>query len=372
MVVAYCAPVASALMIIASDQRRGAETFAVALSAALESAGHRSTTMAIRGYGGSSAIRVPVAGRSRWDPAGLVRLVAAARRHDVVVGHGSSALLGGYAVAALARRPFIYRNIGDPTTWGARRGADLRIGAPLRRAAAVAALYGEAGRELCLRYRLDPSRVRTIPNGASTERFEVTTPDARSAARERFGLQPGKSWLGCIGALSEEKRVGLAIELVGRDVDLGLVVAGDGPERDALARRANKVAPDRVLFLGSVDDIGPVYDALDVLYLPSRTEGLPAVAIEAALSGLPVVASPVGGLAEVVVDGHTGRLVDPTDLDAARAAVAEAIARRREFGASARGHVERLYSMDHVAREWGSLLDDIVSRRDGGRTRRGS
>lgn len=361
MVVAYCAPVASALMIIASDQRRGAETFAVALSAALEAAGHRSTTMAIRGYGGSSAIRVPVAGRSRWDPAGLVRLVAAARRHDVVVGHGSSALLGGYAVAALARRPFIYRNIGDPTTWGARRGADLRIGAPLRRAAAVAALYGEAGRELCLRYRLDPSRVRTIPNGASTERFEVTTPDARSAARERFGLQPGKSWLGCVGALSEEKRVHLAVDAVARNAGLGLVVAGDGPERDAVQRHADEVAAGRVVFLGSVSEIESVYEAIELLLLPSRTEGLPAVVIEASLCCVPVVAAPVGGLPEVVIDGVTGVLADPTDPGAFDRAVTDALSRSAELGAAARRHAAQRFSMESVSDAWSALIDDVTA-----------
>lgn len=361
-------PVADALMIIASDRRRGAETFAVNLSNALRSHGHGSTVVALSGEGDPDSLRVERAGRSRWDPSGLARLVMSARRHDVVVGHGSSALLGGSIVAALARRPFVYRNIGDPTAWGDRRGATFRIGAPLRSAAAVAALYDVAGGELIRRYRLDSHRVRTIPNAASVDRFVVTTPAARSSARRSVDLDERLTWLGCVGALSEEKQVSVAIDLVGRNPGLGLVLAGEGPERANLERRAAERAPGRVVFLGSVGDVGRVYDSLDVLYLPSRTEGLPAVAIEAGLCGLPVIAAPVGGLPEIVVDGVTGVLVDPHDLDAVAESVAAVLAQRVSMGAAARRRVEERYSMTRVAHAWSALLEDVVSGRAGGRS----
>lgn len=364
--------VVDALMVIASDRRRGAETFAVSLAGALDSHGHSSTVVAMTGAGGPDSLGVEVAGRSRWDSAGLARLVVAARRHDVVVGHGSSALLGGSIVAALAQRPFVYRNIGDPTTWGDRRGAGLRIGAPLRRASAVAALYEDARAQLIQRYGLAARHVRTIPNAADADRFVPTTAPGRDSARSALELDGSLTWLGCVGALSEEKQVSAAIDLVGRNPELGLVVAGDGPEREHLERQAAERAAGRVVFLGSVSDVGRVYAALDVLYLPSRTEGLPGVAIEAGLCGLPVVAAPVGGLPEIVVDALTGRLVDPHDLDAVAASVAEVVALRVPMGAAARRHVEERYSMTTVAAAWSALLDDVVSERCGGRSTRGT
>ena len=365
MAMTECRVVARALMIIASDHRRGAETFAVALADALRSTGDTSTVVALSGNGGRDAVDVEVMGRSRWDPRGLVRLVRLAHVHDVVVGHGSSSLLNGAAVAAIARRPFVYRNIGDPSAWGVRRGADLRIGAPLRRAASVAALYDVARSELCRRYRLDPRRVRTIPNAVDVHRFAPATSAGRSARRSALGLDPALRWVGCVGALSEEKRVHLAIDAVARIAELGLVVAGDGPERDAARRHADDVAPGRVVFLGSVPDVETVYEAIELLLLPSRTEGLPAVVIEASLCCVPVVAAPVGGLPEVVVDGVTGVLADPADGIAFDRAITEALSRSAELGAAARRHAARRFSMESVSEAWSALLDDVTA--SGGR-----
>ena len=348
-------------MIIASDQRRGAETFAVALADALQSTGHTSTVVALCGNGGRDAVDVEVMGRSRWDPRGLVRLVRLAHVHDVVVGHGSSSLLNGAAVAAIARRPFVYRNIGDPSAWGARRGADLRIGAPLRRAAGVAALYDVARSELCRRYRLDPRRVRTIPNAVDVRRFTRVTAAERSARRSEWGLDPALRWVGCVGALSEEKRVHLAVDAVARNAGLGLVVAGDGPERVAVQRHADEVAAGRVVFLGSVSEIESVYEAIELLLLPSRTEGLPAVVIEASLCCVPVVAAPVGGLPEVVIDGVTGVLADPTDPGAFDRAVTDALSRSAELGAAARRHAAQRFSMESVSDAWSALIDDVTA-----------
>jgi len=87
-------------------------------------------------------------------------------------------------------------------------------------------------------------------------------------------------------------------------------VAGEGPLRAALEAEAD---PRQVSFLGFVPDIGTVLAAADVLALPSRTEGLPMAALEAMAAGLPVVASAVGSLPELLADG-AGMLVPPGDV----------------------------------------------------------
>lgn len=183
------------------------------------------------------------------------------RSHDVLVAHGSTALLHGAAASTLARRPFIYRNIGDPAAWGAVRGADLRIGLPLRRAAAVGALFPAAREHLISVYRLSPERVTTIPNAVPT--FDAPTSLARTAVRVEFGLSgldPGNesslgesgsgnaderlSWVGFAGSLSEEKGVLSAIQAVGADAGLGLVVAGSGPQSAEAHELADRVTRD--------------------------------------------------------------------------------------------------------------------------------
>jgi glycosyltransferase involved in cell wall biosynthesis len=102
-----------------------------------------------------------------------------------------------------------------------------------------------------------------------------------------------------------------------------LLIAGDGPERPSLEAQAQTTGlSGQVRFLGRRTDAADLLAACDVFVLPSRREGLGVAALEAMAAGRPVVASAVGGLREVVVDGRTGLLVRPDDA----VALAEAIA----------------------------------------------
>ena len=94
-----------------------------------------------------------------------------------------------------------------------------------------------------------------------------------------------------IGTLSGEKRIDLAIAAIAKLPDHVLVVAGDGPLRHEAERQAAAEAPGRVMFLGEVRDVIPILHAVDAVVITSEAEGMPGVAIEAALCGLPVVAT---------------------------------------------------------------------------------
>lgn len=351
------------LHLVASDDRRGAETFAVELAEHLRGAGHAVELAAVAAGGSARPLPVRALGSSRWDPRGLARTVAAARRNDVVVGFGSTALLNGAAAAALARRPFVYRTIGDPSVWGEVRLSDLRVGAPARSAARVVALYPDAARTLERRYRLDPGRIRTIPRGVPSGRFTPTDDEGRRVARAELGLATGRRWLAYVGALSVEKDPMLALDaldLLGDDV--GIVLAGGGPLGEAVAQRARSAtgAAGRVRLLGVVDDVRRVYAAADALVLPSRTEGIPGAAVEAGLSGLPVVGTRVGGVPLVVDDGLTGILVDDRDPSTLAAAAAEVLERRDELGAAARDHCRATFGMEVVGAAWERLHLEIA------------
>ena len=137
-------------------------------------------------------------------------------------------------------------------------------------------------------------------------------PERREAARESFGIGDELT-VALVGALSEEKRPELAVAAVALIDGVHLLVAGDGPLRTEIATRGITDAPGRVHVLGALADPSPVYDAADVLVLPSRTEGLPGVLIEAGLRGLPCVATDVGYVSDIVVDGETGVLVPSGD-----------------------------------------------------------
>lgn len=307
-------------ILVASNQRRGAEGFAVRLAADLSGHGVAANVFAVDGIdpGPGSYPEIEVLGSGRRDPSMWVRAERAAARSSLVLGVGSSALMVGAGAATAARRPFVYRSIGDPAFWGQVRWSNLRIGVPLRRASAVVALFPRARDELVRRYGIDPSIVSVIPTSVDPTRFPLADSTARTAARtalaERLGeharpaafAESGRPLVAYVGALSPEKDPALLVEAAAVAASKPMLVfAGAGPMQQSIAA----LAADRGVaawFLGPLSDVAPVFAACDVLALPSKTEGTPGVAIEAGMSGRVVVATDVGGNPFIVRDGVTG------------------------------------------------------------------
>ncbi len=169
--------------------------------------------------------------------------------------------------------------------------------------------------------------------------------------------------------LSHEKGVDLAIAalalLRSRGRDAALAIAGDGPEEPALRRQAEAAGlADRVHFLGRVADVGALYRALDCVMIPSRdgAEGLPNVLLEAMSAGLPVVATRVAAVPEVLVDEAAGLVVPPGDAPALAAAAERAVASGfNAMGKEARQTVVRRFSLDHRALRLTALYREILS-----------
>ena len=159
--------------------------------------------------------------------------------------------------------------------------------------------------------------------------------------------------IGAVSRLSPEKGFEYLLRAVAmlrdRGVELDVVLAGDGPSRPALERLADELGlRDRVEFLGEVahDDVPAMLQRLDIFAMPSTWEGFGVSALEASAMELPVVASDIHGIPDVVLDGETGLLVPPADVGA----LADAIGRlagdaalRRAMGVAGRAYVEREY-----------------------------
>jgi glycosyltransferase involved in cell wall biosynthesis len=383
------------LSVVTSTERRGAEVAAVQLGDALIERGLRVATVALwpgadDGSGLTSPGRgldLPTLGRRRHDPTALAALGRRARSAGVVVGHGSSTLPFGAAAATAARRPFVYRSIGDPIYWATSRARRMRAGVALRRADRVVALWPGAAEHLVDLYGLDPDRIEVIPTGVPTIGFVPTAPADRPQARRALSehleahraasgsvdpvaapaLDPDRPLIAYLGALSGEKDPGLAIDAMAGLPDVQLVMAGAGAGRDALAARAGRVAPGRVHLIGPLAEPVRLLGAADALVLPSRTEGIPAVAIEAGLCGLAVVARDVGGVAEVVIDGETGVLVGERSPEALAAALATVVGSSASaghgtaLGAAGRRRCVARFALDVVAERWDDLLGRATS-----------
>jgi glycosyltransferase involved in cell wall biosynthesis len=164
-----------------------------------------------------------------------------------------------------------------------------------------------------------------------------------------------------VGALSPEKRADVAVDAVARLPGVQLVVAGDGPERARIAARAAAFAPGRVHLLGRTDQVVDVLTAADAVLLTSDSEGLPGVLVEAGLVGLPAVATDVGWVSEVVIDGVSGRLVPPGRPDLVAAAVEDVLADAERMGEAAHRHCVEAFEMQRVVGRWERLLDGVMA-----------
>jgi glycosyltransferase involved in cell wall biosynthesis len=352
------------LQVLASTARRGAEVFALGLGDALRDRFHV-TTVALAadgpdGLGGSGGVEVDALGTRRLGMDTLGALRRRARDADVVVAHGSTTLPACAAACAGLRVPVIYRNIGDPLQWSDSAARRMRTRVLLGRMARVVALTTGTAATLTTRFGVAADRVRVVPNAVDGTRFRPVGPVERAEARQELGLAPDDRVLLSLGALSEEKNVGLAIEGAAELADVVLLVAGDGPELVPLEQLAGRVAPDRVRFLGRTDDPELLYRAADLLVLPSRTEGMPAVLIEAGLSGLPVVATDVGFVREIVEADRTGILVPPDDPRALVDAIRNGLARGPELGARAERRCRDQFTYDRVAPQWGDVIEELA------------
>ncbi|MBI5015005.1 MAG: glycosyltransferase [Deltaproteobacteria bacterium] len=208
---------------------------------------------------------------------------------------------------------------------------------------------------------------RVVPSGVDLAAFQHLP--SRAEARELLGLPAGARLVGCVGRLIGLKGHRYAVEalarLAPRHPNLRLVLLGEGELLGQLQGQAATAGlAERIHFLGWRPDIPLCLAALDVFAVPSLNEGMGRVAVEAMASGLPVVASRVSGLQDVVEDGRTGLLVPASD----GAALARALERllvdpatARDLGSRGRARA-RTFSLEAML----GALDELVAEADEG------
>ena len=348
------------LQVTVSNRRRGAEVFAVDLAAELSRRGFELPLVALTGSDGAGHLPVRPLGRRPYDASTLRALRREARDVSSVVAHGSKTLPACALSLTAMRVPLVYRSIGDPRAWSSQGMRRRRTTVLLRRARRVSALWTGAADALIAQHGVPADRIRVIPNGVPASHFPLVDDARRTAARNQLGLADDASVVAYVGALAPEKNVGTAIAAVAELPGLSLLVAGDGPERTALHQYAATHAPGRVRFLGTVRDPGLVFAASDVIVLASLKEGMPAVLVEAGLSGVPVVATDVGGVAAIVADGENGVLVPAGDVAALRTGLRRVLDDSAGMGMAARERCLARFEIGIVGTAWVQLLEELA------------
>lgn len=218
---------------------------------------------------------------------------------------------------------------------------------------------------LITRESIPTSDVTLVPNAIDLRRFSPSAA-RRDQARVELGLPASARVVAGVGRLNPQKNFSLfldiAAQLAPRFPDLHFLLAGDGPEEKMLREKAAALGiSDRVTFSGYVADTRLVYLAADVLLMPSRYEGLPMTLLEAMAMGLPVVASQLDGIAEVIGDGREGFLVpsDDASLFVERtAALLQGAELSSRIAQNARAKIEASFSVERMT----SAVEEIYDR----------
>jgi glycosyltransferase involved in cell wall biosynthesis len=309
------------------------------------------------------------------DPRGLARLVRAWRAFapDVAHAHMIHAVLLARLGRPFARVPVLVstaHNLTEGARWRelAYRWTD-RLGD-------LTTNVCQAAVDRYVRVGAAPAgRIVRMPNGIEVAAFGPD-PAVRERLRGELGLGADRfAWL-AVGRLEEQKDVPTLLQAATRlPASAVTLLVGEGPLRAELEARRDALglSAEQVRFLGARSDVADLLRAVDGYAMSSAWEGLPLVLLEAAASGLPIVATRVGGNDEIVEDGATGRLVPSGDPEALAAAMSDTMTmppeRRAAWGRAGRARIEREFDIERVVDAWSTLYASLWNDRGKGPTR---
>lgn len=226
---------------------------------------------------------------------------------------------------------------------------------------------------------VDAAQLSCIPNGVDTAQFAPRPAGRAGSLRQRFGIPAEAPLVGFVGRFSPEKGPELflraALLLHGLHPEARCVMAGDGPMHGELGEFIDRFGLQGVVHLaGTCSDMPAVYNELDLLVSSSHTEALPLAVMEAMASGLPVVATKAGGMADLIEQGRTGWLVGLRDFEGLAGQVAHILRTPGELqrmGRHARERAVERFGLTETVAATAQLLERLAAggRAEPGRAR---
>jgi glycosyltransferase involved in cell wall biosynthesis len=209
-----------------------------------------------------------------------------------------------------------------------------------------------------------------IPNGIETE---FAGKDEGTGRETMFNWPAGALIIGTICRLTQVKNPAILLDTLTIADDVHLIIVGDGPERKKLEAYADRLGISRrVFFAGEQNDVRPWLRTMDIFCLASDSEGMPNALLEAMAAGLPVVASNVGGVGEIIDDRVTGLLAQRRDPDRFAAAISELRERpelRQRMGNAAAITVARRFPLARTISATESLYGELLFQFRSGHSR---
>jgi glycosyltransferase involved in cell wall biosynthesis len=292
------------------------------------------------------------------------------RGQKIIVSHGDS-LIGDVCVmhavnrASLVekRRAGYYRWLLNPSNlwvswrdwWMLRRGRYQR----------VVAISERVRTQLKQHYQVPDDRIVTIPNGINLARFDPSNASSRAEVRESFGVPVDVPLLLFVGSQYRLKGLGFVIRALAEMKTKAVLLVVGGDIATPFKRLAEQLGVrDRVIFAGTRNDLPRLYPAADAFVLPTLYETFALVCLEAMASGLPVLASPVGGIEDYLVDGENGFHIQRDHKEIA--AKLDRILREPALHAQIRERglaTAQNYAWEKIARQYLSLFEELIRER---------
>jgi len=303
----------------------------------------------------------------------LYRLIKA-NRINIVQTHGLRVDFFGFLAAKLARVPHIItRHVALSHHLIGKFRKKLYMvfdNKALQSAAKIITVSKIVEDDLVLHQGINRSKIVTIYNGVDLERFSKVTPQTGVKMRKEFGIDSRNRVVGMIAQLTDWKGIPYflkAIPLILQEQpNVVFMIVGDGGERKNLETivEALGISPN-VIFTGFRRDVPEITSIMNISVLSSLREGLPNVLIESMAMRKPIVATNVGGVSELVIDGKTGFLVSPRDSSTLAEAILKLLKNKdmaRKFGEAGRRYVEQRFSLNQMVSNYENLYALIADK----------
>lgn len=223
-------------------------------------------------------------------------------------------------------------------------------------------------REDLQRFGVPAKKICNIYNGVDVERFQKIDFFFKDRVKKRLSIRDDEKVILFVGRLSKVKNIGFVIALAQKlraeGQRIKTIIVGEGVYRSHYEHMTRK--NDGVIFTGwvSSDYLPVLYSIANVVVLPSSSEGLPNVLLEASASGKPVVASNVNGVPEIVIHNKTGLLVKQDDFNSfyqSTKFILDDLDMQEKFGRNARSHIKNTFNWQNIVTKYDILYDELLS-----------